>query len=292
MAERTGDTPAQGRANRSLVLDRLRELDIRPSRRLGQNFLADPAGAAKIVASASLTGSESVLEIGPGLGALTEQLAKEARRVVCVEIDRRLADELQSAFSGVENVSVHCGDALSVDYRTLFDATEQVVLVASLPYAIVGPLIARLLRQFAWISRMTIVVQREVGLRLTAQPNTESYGILSLIVAYHARARVLSRVARRSFVPVPDVESSVVELVRRPPPDSRCSEQEFIRIVSAGFGHRRKALGNSLAMGLNASRSVIDTVLTQAGIDGGRRAETLSLKEFVRIAEVLTQVRT
>lgn len=253
-------------------------------KRLGQHFLVDPNIVRKIVALAALRPDETVFEIGPGRGILTRALCAEARRVVAVELDVQLGGYLRESTGDCPNLDLRLGDALEFPYEELPEGT---VVVANLPYYVSTPLLFRLLEARPRIDRMVLMLQSEVARRLVAQPATEDYGILSVLTQSAAAAQLAFPVSANCFRPRPDVGSSVVSLkVRRPPDPAVPDEARFVRTVRAAFAHRRKTLANSLRdEGLPQSR--IGEALAQAGIDPSRRAETLTLREFVSLAAAL-----
>lgn len=242
----------------------LRRHGFRPRRHLGQHFLVDGRILDAIVAAAGIQPGEPVLEIGPGAGTLTRVLALAGAAVRAVEIDRTLEPVLLDVLDGLP-VDVVWGDALRVPLP------QAAKVVANLPYQITSPLLGRLLAMDGW-ERLVVMVQHELAERVLAQPGTRAYGAFTLFVRYHARAEAVCRVPRGAFLPPPRVDSTVLRLW----PD-RCSypPAAFRAVVRAAFSQRRKTLGNALGR----SRA-----LEMAGIDGGRRAETLSLAEFGRLA--------
>ncbi|MGH7818430.1 MAG: 16S rRNA (adenine(1518)-N(6)/adenine(1519)-N(6))-dimethyltransferase RsmA [Candidatus Binatia bacterium] len=256
----------------------LRDLGVRPRRGLGQNFLVAPGFVARIVAAAAPR-ARRVLEIGPGLGALSEALAVEAAELVLVEIDPALAEALERRFAGARNVRVIVGDALEMDFAACFSGGERAVVVANLPYSVGSQILLRLLDERRRFSRLVLMLQREVAARLTASPGTEAYGIPSVWVSLYGRARTLFRVPPGAFLPRPKVESAVVSIELRDAPAVALDDPElFRRIVRAGFGQRRKTLRRALGDLVSAAD------FARAGIDPRRRGETLGLEEFARLA--------
>lgn len=268
---------------------------------LGQNFLIDRNIIKKIVAAAGLTPEDLVVEIGPGLGALTVQAARSAGKVVAVELDRGLVPALAEILEGAGNVEVIQGDALEIDFDKLVgDKTggafgrggKKYKLLANLPYYITSHLLMHLLLGKFNISLMIIMVQLEVADRLAAAPGTRDYGALSVAVQYFTEPKMLFRVPRTVFFPPPGVDSAVVRLLLRPVPAVTVRDEEaFFKVVRAAFGSRRKTLLNSLAgSGLGLDRETWQHVLQNTGIDPGRRGETLSLAEFASLADGFTNV--
>ncbi len=259
-----------------------RSSGLRPRKRFGQHFLVDPNIVRKILDLAAVQPQETVLEIGPGRGVLTRPLCRAAKEVVAVEIDRDLGRHLTQELADCANLRLHVGDALAFDYATLPAGTA---IVANLPYNISTPLLFTFLTHRAQIDRMVLMVQSEVARRLVAKPGTKDYGVLSVLVQAWCEASLAFRVSRRCFVPPPEVESAVVWL--RPVPAPAVGDPgHFARVVKAAFAHRRKTLGNSLRdEGYDADR--LTAALRRAGLDQGRRAETLALREFAALSDAL-----
>lgn len=253
----------------------------RPRRRLGQSFLVDARVAARIVAAAAPDGRE-VVEIGAGLGALSDLLGERARRLILVEVDPALADDLRTRFASRTNVSVIEADALSVDFDALIGGDARALVVANLPYSVGSQILLRLLEERRRFDRLVLMLQREVVERLTASPGTKAYGALSVWTALAGEARLLFRVPAGAFRPRPKVESAVVDVrLAREPRVALDDEHRLRAVVRAAFGQRRKTLRNALA----PLASPDD--LAGAGIDPSRRGETLTLEEFARLANAL-----
>jgi len=254
---------------------------LHPSRRLGQHFLADPNTARRIVRLAGVDAGDRVLEIGPGLGSLTLALRERGCDVLALEVDRGLAGVLEEVVSGDEGVRVVTGDALAVDLGSLLDAGPW-RCVSNLPYNVATPVVIRLLEEAPSVQSELVMVQREVADRLVAVPGSSAYGAPSVRVAYYADARIVGMVPRAVFVPVPKVDSALVELVRRDaaPVDVPSSDRLF-ELVRAGFAHRRKMLRRTLRPALGERTT---GVLAAAGIDPRARAESLGLSQWARLA--------
>jgi len=274
-------------AKRDVTLHILKSFGIHSSKRLGQNFLVDETVVAGIVDAAELSPQDTVLEIGPGIGTLTQGLAETGASVVAVELDRRLVTVMEKTLDGYENVRVIQGDIMKVDIsREIIDKSYKVV--ANLPYYITTPIIMRLLEQRLPIQVLVTMVQLEVAARMVAAPGGKDYGSLSVAVQWYTEPEIMFNVSPTSFIPAPAVESAVIRCtVRREPPVKVLDEKCFFRVVRAAFAQRRKTLANGLkAAGIDAA-SVID-ILAEASIDGKRRGETLSLAEFGAIANAWT----
>ncbi|PZN12915.1 MAG: 16S rRNA (adenine(1518)-N(6)/adenine(1519)-N(6))-dimethyltransferase RsmA [Bacillota bacterium] len=283
--------------NRAELRRWLERYNVRPSRRLGQNFLADGAWAERIVAALDPGPGDVVLEVGPGLGALTERLVSRAGRVVAIEIDRRLATALRERLGGAANLEIVEGDVLAVDLAGIVagpgtggvpGAARRVKLVSNLPYAITSPFLARwLASSLAW-ERAVLMLQAEVVDRLTAGPGSKDYGALTLFVQYHARVERLGTVPAGAFWPRPEVDSAVVRLwPRAEPPVQLADPERFFALVRAAFGRRRKGLPNALAALPGVSPEVARNVCARAGLAPSLRPENLTLEDFARVANLL-----
>ncbi len=259
---------------------------ITPKKSLGQNFLHDPNALEKIVEVAGITPDTTVIEIGPGTGNLTRVLAREARRVIAVEIDDRLIPLLRAEFAAQPQVEVLHADILTLD-TAAYVGGEPYIVVANLPYYITSAILRRLLADLtAKPQRIIVTVQREVADRLTAEPGDMS--LLAVSVQFYGRPEIVLRLNPAAFWPRPDVESSVVRIdVYDSPPVEVPDERSFFRVVRAGFGQKRKQLRNSLSAGLHLDKSRVDELLNQSGIDPQRRAETLSLEEWANLTRAV-----
>jgi 16S rRNA (adenine1518-N6/adenine1519-N6)-dimethyltransferase len=258
--------------------------NIRAIKSLGQNFLRDPHYLNRIAEAAQVGPDDQVLEIGPGLGHLTAVLAQRARKVLAIEVDDRLIPRLQNAFNSCRNLELVHGDALEYDYGSLNGRWK---VVANLPYYISTPIIQRLIvRRDKFIS-LTLMLQKEVAERIAAPPGGKEYGYLSVLVQFYTVPRMEFKVPPGAFTPCPEVDSSVITLTLRDQPAVTVKDEAFfIRVIKAAFSQRRKTLRNSLKQ-LEAPKDRMDAVFTSTGIDLGRRAETLSVEEFGKLADFL-----
>jgi 16S rRNA (adenine1518-N6/adenine1519-N6)-dimethyltransferase len=263
---------------------RLRDLGLTPSKALGQNFLHDLAIVRRIADTAGIEPDDTVLEIGPGLGVLTDELATRARRVVAVELDDRLAAYLSSVLP--PNVELVHADALEIDPLAL--AGPDYLVVANLPYSVGTAILRRLLEALPPPRSLTIMVQREVAERIAASPPAMS--LLAVGVQFYGIPRVLFRVGGGAFVPPPRVESAVLRIETRDPPLPVAERESFFRVVQAGFAQRRKQLGNTLAAGLFLSRKSVTDALQAAGVSPTERAERLTVGDWVRVYRALEDV--
>jgi 16S rRNA (adenine1518-N6/adenine1519-N6)-dimethyltransferase len=294
-------TPARVRAA-------LRALDLRPTRGMGQNFLIDPDALGAIVGAAELTGADTVIEVGPGLGVLTWELLSRAGHVAVVELDRRLADRLEQELAGQPNLTIVRGDILNLppdqilatrDWRlgtgSSSSSSQSPIpnpqspaykVVANLPYAITSAALRHFLEADHKPELMVVLVQWEVAKRIAAGPGDLS--VLAHSVQIYAQPEILARVPPSSFHPAPAVDSAVLRLRVRPKPAVDVEVTPLLRLIKAGFLQARKKLANALptglaAMGVRVDKARVVAALDVAGIDPGRRAETLALQEWVRV---------
>lgn len=264
--------------------DLARRYDIRPSKALGQNFLIDPNLARAIAADAEVGPGSRVIEVGAGFGSLTLALAEAgAAEVVAIEFDRALIPALEEVVEGRSNVTVRHGDAMHMDLASELQEAPW-TLCANLPYNISVPLVLTVLASVPAVTRLVVMVQREVGERLVAGAGDEAYGAVSVRVAYRASAATMRRVPPPVFWPRPRVESVVVRMDRLVSPPVEVAEERLWRVVDAGFAERRKTMRNALRrLGLDAAAA--DGALADSGVGPSARAEELSLSTFATIAE-------
>ena len=260
----------------------LNRFKLRADKKLGQNFLIDENVVRQIVAAAELSEADTVLEVGPGIGTLTQGLAESKARVVAVELDTRLLPVLATTLNGYDNVRVVHGDILKVNIMEEVGAPSFKVC-ANLPYYITTPIIFALLEKRLPMERLVAMVQKEVAERMAAQPGGKEYGALSVAIQYYTEPEIAFIVPPTSFIPAPAVDSAVIVCKRRSkPPVEVCDEALFFRVVKAAFSLRRKMLSNSLKnMGIKGEQ--VAKWLELAGVDGKRRAETLSLEDFAKL---------
>lgn len=259
---------------------------------LGQNFLIDVNILTRIIKDATIDDEVGVIEVGPGIGSLTEQLALSAKKVVAFEIDDRLLPILAETLEPYDNVTIVHADILKVN---LTEAIEEhfadcgrIHLVANLPYYITTPILMHVLQTSDRIDQITVMLQKEVAERMAAQPNTKEYGSLSIAVQYYTETELVMDVPKTVFIPQPNVVSSVLTLQRRvEPPVEVNDESFFFKIVKASFAHRRKTIRNNLLSHFKQTavdRELVLQSLQSASIDESRRAESLSIEEFARLA--------
>lgn len=260
-----------------------KRFDIKMSKKLGQNFLIKRGIVDEIVHAAELTPGEPVLEVGPGIGTLTQGLAQSGADVTAIELDRRLLEVLDTTLASYDNVRIIHGDVLKLDVPSIMNH-KPFKVVANLPYYITTPIIMSLLESKLSIERLVVMVQKEVALRMVAKPGTKDYGALSVAVQYYTEPDIVLDVPPKSFLPAPAVTSSVIRCVLRDkPPVDVIDEKLFFRVVKAGFAQRRKTFSNTMkTTGLSKDR--IEELLAKANIDGQRRGETFTLQEFADVA--------
>lgn len=263
---------------------------------LGQNFLIDVNTLSNIVDHAGVTADSGAIEIGPGIGALTEQLAQKADQVLAFEIDQRLLPILDDTLQDYENVRIVHEDILKANVaeviQAYFKEGQPVHVVANLPYYITTPIIMNLLMAQLPIESITVMIQKEVAERIAASPNNKSYGSLSIAIQYYTEAKVVMEVPKTVFIPQPNVGSSVLRLImREQPPVQVDNEPFFFDLVRASFGQRRKTIMNNLSRHFKDrfDKESIRQALTEAGIEEKRRGESLSMEEFAMLANVFYQ---
>lgn len=267
--------------------DASRQLDgagLRAKRALGQNFVVDPNTVRRIAHLAGVGPGDHVVEIGAGLGSLTLALAETGADVTAVEVDDNLLPLLHSNVEGLSNVHVVHADAMHLDWETLLASSDRWALIANLPYNVATPLVADVLDDVPQVHRMLVMVQKEVGERFCASPSTPAYGALSVKVAFHARARIAGLVPASVFLPRPNVESALVEIVRHETPiDPTIVASRMFALVKAGFAKRRRMLRGALA-GL-----VSPDQFDAAGIAPTARAEELSVHDWIRLTHATSR---
>lgn len=263
---------------------------LSPRKRFGQHFLAQGATAERIVESARLSPDDVVVEVGPGLGALTRFLVPQVHRLHLVEIDRDLCDYLTEAMGpGRPHVTIHQRDVLDFDFRELAEREDRrLVVIGNLPYNISSPLLFHLLESRSAIRSLVAMVQKEVGMRWTAAPGCRDYGVLSVLLGVFAQARRLFDVGPGQFYPHPKVDSVVVSIQFESPWPEPLPSFDWVRsLLNTAFQKRRKTLNNGLKGFAGADGNLVQSCLLHANIDGSRRPETLSPEEFIRLSHAL-----
>ena len=285
----SGETIQPKIASREVTTHILKAFGLRMSKKLGQNFLIDAGIVQGIVDAAEIEPGDRVLEIGPGIGTLTQGLAEAGAEVTAVELDKKLPAVLAETLKAYENVTIVPGDILKVNSPAIMgDAPFKVA--ANLPYYITTPILMALLERHLPITRMVTMVQKEVAERMVAGPGSKTYGALSVAVQYYTEPEIVLNVPPRSFIPAPEVDSVVIACkVRETPAVDVMEEKMFFRVVKAAFGQRRKTLANALCGGGFPKEQVRDA-MERAGIDPTRRGETLSLAEFAQLADEFSKI--
>ena len=265
----------------------LKRHGLRADKSLGQNFLQDPFALEKIVAAAQIEPTDSVLEIGPGLGSLTRYLAASAKEVIAIELDEALLVPLQSVLSPYQNVQVIQGDILKLALENLINTNDYLV-VANIPYYITSAVIRHLLENEAKPRRIVLTIQKEVAERICAKPGDLS--LLALSVQVYGEPQITARIPAEAFFPAPKVDSAILRINIYPSPKIKAELSEtFFKLIKAGFSQKRKTLRNSLSSGLHIAPFSAEEMLTKANIDPKRRAETLSIEEWERLCEIANQ---
>lgn len=280
-------------SNISVIRDVLSRHGFSFSKGLGQNFLINPTVCPRMAEMGNAQPGWGMIEIGAGVGVLTAELAQRADKVVCIEIDSRLLPILDETLSEYDNIKIVNQDVLKVDLHKLI-AEEfpgmPVAVCANLPYYITSPIIMNLLESRLPISSLTVMVQKEAAQRICAMPGSREVGAVSIAVRYYCEPKVLFQVSRGSFMPAPDVDSTVIRLdIRQKPEINVTKEEDFFRIVKAAFSQRRKTLSNTLSSGLSMNKIQVAELLERAGVASNLRAEQLSMQQFADIANALSK---
>ncbi len=262
------------------------------SKALGQNFLIDPEVCPEMAAQAVLSSEDGVLEIGPGIGVLTAELCARAKKVVAVELDKRLLPVLAETLADFDNLEIVNGDVLKLDLHALirekFADCKHVSVCANLPYYITSPVIMKLLEEHLPLSQIVVMVQKEAAERLCAAVGTREAGAVTVAVQYYAEADLLFSVGRDSFLPAPKVDSAVIRLEIRPAPEFAVTDEKFFfRTVKAAFAQRRKTAQNGISAGLGLSKDQVASALEKAELPADVRAEKIPMEQLVRLSNIL-----
>lgn len=283
-------------SNPKQTIEVLQKHNFTFKKKFGQNFLIDPHVLDKIIDAAQITSEDFVLEIGPGIGTLTQYLCENARQVLAVEIDGNLIPILQETLSGYSNVDVIHGDILKQDIEEIaerYNGGKPIKVVANLPYYITTPIIMELFESRVPLANVTVMVQKEVADRMKALPGNKDYGALSLAVQYYALPYIAAFVPPNCFMPRPNVGSAVIRLdcLAKMPVEVR-DERLMFRLIRASFNQRRKTLQNGIANSpeLSYSKEQVAEAIKQAGFDANIRGEKLGLQEFARLSDILMQM--
>ena len=280
--------------NPSKTSEILNKFGLTAQKRYGQNFLVDSNILEKIVASAGITKEDTVLEIGPGIGTLTQHLAEAAKKVICVEIDKNMIPVLEYTLADFDNVTVINQDILKADIGNILKENDaaSAKVVANLPYYITTPIIMELLEKDLPIESITVMIQKEVAERMQTGPGSKDYGALSLAVAFYSRAEVKMTVSPNCFIPRPNVDSAVIRLDKLSEPAVKVNNKsEMFRIIKGAFEQRRKTLTNALShsSAYKTDKKNIENALIEMGKNINIRGEELTLEEFARLSDILTQ---
>ncbi|MBE6048690.1 MAG: 16S rRNA (adenine(1518)-N(6)/adenine(1519)-N(6))-dimethyltransferase RsmA [Clostridium sp.] len=261
------------------------------SKSLGQNFLIDDSVLNDIVSGAEVNNDDLVIEIGPGVGSLTVQLLKKAKKVVAIELDNDLIPILEAELGQYENFSLIHKDALKVDFNEIIGDEKSVKLVANLPYYVTTPIIVNLLKKNYNFKSLTIMIQKEVAERINAEPNCKEYGSISLLVQYYCDTKIVRNVPPSCFIPRPKVDSIVIRLDRLPEKRVKVKDENLMfEIIRNSFNMRRKTLWNATKF-LGMNKELLEKAYEEAGIDPKRRGETLSLEEFAALSDKITELK-
>ena len=278
------------------TIEILKKFDVHFQKKFGQNFLIDSHVLDKIIRAADISKEDGVLEVGPGIGTMTQYLCENAGRVLCVEIDKALLPILEYTLADYDNVNVINGDILKQDIWELarkYNDGKLFKVVANLPYYITTPIIMGFLENDSPISSITVMVQKEVAERMQAEPGTKAYGALSLAVQYYSKPYLAANVPMNCFMPRPNVASAVISLERYDEPPVKTKEEKLMfELIRASFQVRRKTLWNGIKISnsLNYTREEIEKVLTDMGLDVNVRGETLNLAQFAELADRLGEL--
>lgn len=271
----------------------MKKYNLKPNKALGQNFLIDEEVLEDIVKAADVSNEDLVIEIGPGLGTLTNLLLEKAKKVICIELDERMLAILQERFTFYNNFELIHEDVLKVDLKKLIkeerenSQIQKVKIVANLPYYITTPIIMKLLEERLDIDSITVMIQKEVAKRLTAIPGKKDTGAITYTVSYYANPKEVRIVPSTAFIPAPDVDSEVITLeIRKEPQVKVLNEKLFFSVIKASFMQRRKTLMNGLINGnISVKKEELENILKELGIDIRVRGENLSLEQFAQIAD-------
>ena len=280
-------------SNPQRTIEVIKKYEFCFQKKFGQNFLIDGHVLDKIIAGAGVTKYDMVLEIGPGIGTMTQYLAEAAGKVVAVEIDRNLLPILQETLADYDNVKVIHADVLSLDLEKLVqeeNGGRPIKVVANLPYYITTPIIMALFEQHVPLANVTVMVQKEVAARMKSGPGSKDYGALSLAVQYYAEPYIVANVPCNCFMPRPNVDSAVIRLTRyEEPPVQVKDEKMLFKIIRASFNQRRKTLQNGLnnSSELNFTKDQIAAAIAEAGFSPSVRGEALTLEQFAKLTDIL-----
>lgn len=279
-------------SNPQVTIEIIKKYNFAFQKRFGQNFLIDGHVIDKIISAANITKEDTVLEIGPGIGTMTQYLAENAGKVYAVEIDKNLLPVLEETLADYDNVTVINEDILKVDIKELVGEGTKIKVVANLPYYITTPIIMGLFENHIPAESITVMVQKEVAMRMQAKPSTKDYGALSLAVQYYAEPYIVANVPANCFMPRPNVGSAVIRLTSwENPPVKVKDEALMFKIIRASFNQRRKTLQNGInnSPELNYSKEQVVEALNKMGLSESIRGEALTLEQFAKLSDILSE---
>ena len=275
----------------STIRDLCARYDFALSKGFGQNFIINPGICPRIAEAAGIGPGWGALEVGPGIGVLTEQLCKRADKVVSIEVDKRLPPLLEETMAGYDNFKLVLNDVLKVDLKALLAeefGDKPVAVCANLPYYITSPIVMKLLGDRLPVESLTVMVQKEAADRLAAAPGTRASSAISCAVSYYAKSKMMFTAAPGSFYPAPKVTSAVVRMDIRPTPAVQVEDEDgYFALIRAAFGQRRKTAANAIASGLGRSKESVIAAIEAAGFDARIRPEALTLEDFAKIQQAL-----
>lgn len=281
-------------SNINTVKDILKRHGFTFSKALGQNFLINPSVCPRMAEECGVKETSGVIEIGPGIGVLTNELAKRSGKVVAVELDKRLLPVLQETLGEYDNVKVINGDVMKLDINRIIKEEfpgMEVCVCANLPYYITSPIVMKLLEERLDVTSITVMVQKEAAQRICAEVGTRQSGAVTVAVWYYSQPEMLFSVSSGSFMPAPKVDSAVIRLnIRKKPPVSVNNEEMFFKTVKAAFSQRRKNIANSLAAGISVGKQQVLDVLSVCEISPNKRAEELSMEEIGKISDEFLKI--
>lgn len=272
------------------VKEIINKYDFYFSKSLGQNFLIDGNIVRNIVNKANITKDDYVLEIGPGIGTLTEELALNAKKVIAVELDKNLLPILNETLKNYDNIEIIYGDILKIDLKKLVEEridNKRIKVVANLPYYVTTPIVARLLKKELNLDSITVMVQKEVAERMAAIPGSKAYGSLSVFVNFYTSPKIILKAPKTVFMPQPKIDSSVIKLdIKMDLPE--IDKEQFFKVVKAAFSKRRKTIINSLSSyGFKLDKEDFKKALEEAKIPQDTRAENISVEDFIKLSKIL-----
>lgn len=271
--------------------DIVRKYGFKFTKSLGQNFLTDETVLNDIVDSSEITKEDFVIEIGPGVGTLTQELLKRAKAVCAVELDSRLIPILQEELKEYDNFTLVNNDALKIDFNEIIGEEKSVKVVANLPYYVTTPIISKFLTEGYKFKSLTIMIQKEVAERMAAKPSTKEYGSISILAQYYCDTKIIRKVPCSAFIPSPKVESIVIKLDKLPEPRIKVKNEEFFfKVARQSFNMRRKTLWNA-EKNMGLEKELLQQAFANADIDPKRRGETLSIAEFGKLADCIYELR-